>query len=76
MRAAFILTLLLYGCTSFPALEGAVSDTARAAAYPKLSPLAQPPSPDSAELADIEGRAAALRARAAILRRADIGTLQ
>lgn len=68
-----LLPLCLAACTQFPELDGATSARAEAADYPALVPLepllegrrsaaAPPPA------ADLEGRVAALRARAARLR--------
>lgn len=76
-RAALILSLaLLTGCTQFPELEAATSAEARAAPYPRLVPLegllagAQVTGLEPETGTRLAARAAALRGRAARLRRA------
>jgi len=76
MRHARLILLALAGCTSFPALDGTISDAAREAPYPILTPLpADLADPTVPEL-DLTTRIAALQARAARLRQTDIGALQ
>ena len=75
-RAALILSLaLLTGCTDFPELDTATSAEARAAPYPRLVPLegllvgAEVTALDEETGARLAARAAALRWKAAQLRR-------
>ncbi len=68
--------LLLAACTPFPELEGTISDAARAAPHPDLTPLPALPRADAAEATVIDVRIAALRARAAQIRQIDIAALQ
>lgn len=76
MRALPVLFLCLSACAQFPALDGTISDAARAAPYPQLTPIpdfdAAPVQADPA----MDARIAALQARAASLRRTDIAALQ
>ncbi|WP_439156059.1 hypothetical protein [Yoonia sp.] len=68
--------ICLTACTQFPVLEGTISDAARSAPYPRLTPLpALPPESDMDDAA-IQARIAALQARAALLRETDIAALQ
>lgn len=78
-RAALILSLaLLTGCTAFPELEATTSAEARAAPYPRLVPLepliaaAQETALAPETGARLAARAAALRGRAARLRRSQV----
>lgn len=71
-----IAFVLIAACTPFPALEGTISESARAAPYPVLSPLPPLPQASDAEVTDLQARAAALRARAARIRQIDIAALQ
>ena len=77
MRTSLLLLPLLAACATFPALDGTISDAARNAPYPTLTPV--PPLPgatvDAADAA-MAARIAALQARAARLRGMDIGALQ
>lgn len=73
-RILFLSFGLLAACTGFPALDGKVSATARAAAYPKLLPIndlltrPSPPRLSETDVAALTARAARLRRRAAALR--------
>lgn len=72
-----VMTLvLLSACTPFPALQSTISDAARAAPYPALTPVPPLAQADNAEAAALAPRIAALQARAARLRQIDIGALQ
>ena len=76
MRYALPLIGLLAACTDFPQLEGTISDVARDAPYPTLSPL---PASDPIHTTDdsaLRARVAALQARAERLRQIDIAALQ
>lgn len=74
LLASLALAALLPGCTRFPELDAAVSPEARRADYPQLVPIAE--VLDRRDLARTTGRegdivaarAAALRARARLLR--------
>ena len=76
MRALPVLLLCLGACAQFPALDGTISDAARAAPYPQLTPI--PDFDETPVQADpaTDARIAALQARAAALRRTDIAALQ
>ncbi|PUB18775.1 hypothetical protein [Yoonia sediminilitoris] len=78
MRFAIIILLGLTGCTTFPALEGTISDDARDAPYPVLT--ARPTAGDSTTTpdtdADLQARIEALERRAEVLRETEIGALQ
>ncbi len=76
MRMCLVLTLCLAACADFPALDGTISDAARDAPYPKLQAL--PDANIGLPVADVtlNDRIAALRARAARLRKLDINALQ
>lgn len=77
MARALILTVALAACTQFPDLDRATSAAAQDADYPALVPIAPlltrrvGPAPERIQQ-NIEGRAAALRARAARLRGAPV----
>lgn len=76
LRPAILIAILSLGagCTQFPDLDSAVTDTARDAPYPDLLPveelnarIAEPKiTPDT--VSGLAGRVAALKARAAWLR--------
>lgn len=68
--------ICLTACAQFPALEGSISDAARNAPYPRLTPLPVLPAESNADEAAMPSRIAALQARAAILRETDITALQ
>lgn len=81
MRAArlvvSLLTPLLAGCATFPALDAAPKPAATKAVYPALLPVDEllarvPPPPATDPAAELAARAAALKARAAALRQADL----
>lgn len=77
MRSLITLLICLSACAKFPALEGTISDTAREAPYPVLSPI--PPElvdPQSEPKPSLAARIAALNARAARLRSINIAALQ
>ena len=76
MRFALILCLALCGCATFPQLEGTISDAARAAPYPALTPIPLAPEETGDAATDMQARVAALEAKAALIRRIDIAALQ
>lgn len=78
MRLSLPLLVCLCACAPFPQLDGTISESARNAPYPALSPLpGQPGITDQAAAdADMAARIAALQARAERLRQFDIGALQ
>lgn len=76
MRIALLPCLALCACTSFPALEGTISDAARDAPYPTLTAVPMAPPVSGADADALQARIAALNARAARLRQIDIGALQ
>lgn len=74
---ATLLTPVLAGCATFPALDAAPEPAATQAAYPALLPIDEllarvPPPPATDPAAALAARAAALKARAAALRQADL----
>ena len=71
-----IALCLLCACTPFPELTATISDSARAAPYPVLTPLPSLPAATESEADQLAARAAALRARAAQIRQIDIAALQ
>ncbi|WP_322895157.1 MULTISPECIES: hypothetical protein [unclassified Yoonia] len=76
MRYALPFLFALTACADIPALDGSLSDAARAAPYPRLLPLTDPPAPVAAEDSAIDARLAALQQRADALRQIDPGALQ
>ena len=72
----FVTLLALAACTPFPELEGAITDSARAAPFPELTPLPDLPKAAEAESDALNQRIAALQARAARIRQIDIAALQ
>ncbi|MEO1639922.1 MAG: hypothetical protein AAFU41_11840 [Pseudomonadota bacterium] len=76
MRAILPIAILLAGCTSFPTLEDTISDAARDAPYPTLTPLPAIPTAGVDEAEDLNARIAALQQRADRLRRIEVGALQ
>jgi len=68
--------LLLSACATFPALEGTISDPARQAPYPSLTPLPPFPMATGDDGAALQLRVDALQARAARIRLIDIAALQ
>jgi hypothetical protein len=79
LYALIVAPLLLAACTQFPELDAAVSDSARAADYPALvnvEPILartkdSGPAPEETQ-SDLESRVAALRNRAARLKRTSV----
>lgn len=73
--ACLVLAALGAGCATFPDVEAAETPAARAAGYPALMPIdellakAADERVSPAEVDAVQARAAALRARAADLRR-------
>jgi hypothetical protein len=80
MNKALILTLpfcaCLMGCADIPALDGTISDAARNAPYPELTPIPPAPAPASVTEDTLAPRIAALQQRARALRAVDPGALQ
>ena len=76
MRIALFLCVALSACTTFPQLEGTISDAARNAPYPTLTPVPAAPPSSGVEDEALQARITALQARAARLRRIDIAALQ
>lgn len=76
MRWFILFPFLLSACAAFPQLDETITQTARDAPYPALTaiPLAPPVTGD--EQAILQARIAALQAKAARIRRIDIGALQ
>ncbi|MEJ6402470.1 hypothetical protein [Yoonia sp. 2307UL14-13] len=75
MRLSPIILCGLTACTTFPVLDGTITDTARDAPYPQLGPIPTLTTPEAA-VPDLSTRIAALNARAAQLRQTEIGALQ
>ena len=76
-RIAALLIPLIAGCATFPLLEATPEQAVEQAAYPVLMPIdallaSVPPAPETNPQAELDARAAALRARAAALRNSDI----
>ncbi|MFO8126824.1 hypothetical protein [Yoonia sp.] len=67
---------LLFACAAFPALEGTISDAARQAPYPALTPLPPFPTANGDEETALLARIDALQARASRIRQIDIAALQ
>jgi hypothetical protein len=76
MRMTLILCLALCGCATFPQLEGTISDAARNAPYPTLTPVPIGPVATADAGVDMQARVAALQSRAALIRQIDIAALQ
>jgi hypothetical protein len=76
MRFIPLFFVALIGCADFPALDGTISDAARAAPYPTLTQFQQVSATDSASDTQFAARLTALQARAAWLRQIDITALQ
>lgn len=77
MRIALPFLITLAACAPFPELDGTISESARNAPYPRLTPI--PPRDDGAVTsadAAMAARIAALNARAERLRETEIGALQ
>ena len=75
-RLLLLSWLTLIGCTTFPALDDAISDAARQAPYPTLQPLPSITASGSGTDDTFEARVAALQARAERLQQIDIAALQ
>lgn len=71
-----VAILCLAACTPFPALEDRITDAARAAPDPVLTPLPDFPAAADDEAATMALRITALQARAAAIRQIDIAALQ
>lgn len=76
MRYALPILFLLAACADIPALDGTLSDAARAAPYPRLLPLGDTPAPMTLEDSAMDARVAALQRRADALRQINPGALQ
>jgi hypothetical protein len=76
MRITLFPILFLSACTTFPSLEGTITDAARQAPYPKLTEVPTEPGTADAQDAALEVRINALQARAARIRQIDITALQ
>lgn len=76
MRLLPIIFCLLSACATFPQLEGTITDAARNAPYPLLSPVPLAPSTRDDPTADLQARIAALQARAEAIRQIDFAALQ
>lgn len=76
MRLTVLLPLALCACASFPELDGTISDAARQAPYPTLTPVPIAPNATGGDQDLLTARIAALQARAARIRQIDIGALQ
>jgi hypothetical protein len=75
MRIALLIPFVLSACATFPALDGTISDEARNAPYPALTPI--PLEPAIGDDEDVlQERIAALQERAARIREIDKGALQ
>jgi hypothetical protein len=80
LRAAILIAVVSLGsgCTQFPDLDSAVTDTARDAPFPDLLPVEElnarltEPRITAETASNLDGRVAALKARAAGLRRSVI----
>lgn len=76
MRALPALLILLAACAPFPALKGTISDIARDAPYPQLTPLPVLDPDGNGDDPALQARIDTLKARAAVLRETDIAALQ
>jgi hypothetical protein len=76
MRVFPILLCLLSACATFPQLDGTISDAARNAPYPLLTPVPIAPEASGDATADKQARVAALQARATATRQIDFAALQ
>lgn len=76
MRLLPIIFCLLSACATFPQLEGTITDAARNAPYPLLTPVPLAPSTRDDPTADLQARIAALQARAEAIRQIDFAALQ
>ena len=76
MRILIALPICLAACGAFPALEGTVSDSAREAPYPTLTPIPVAPTAVGVAEEELSARVTALQARAKRIRQIDIAALQ
>lgn len=76
MRLIPIFLFVLAACADIPALDGTISDAARNAPYPILTPIPQLPPITPIANDEMVLRIAALQARATALRQIDIAALQ
>ena len=76
MRMTFLTLLMLTACSGFPQLDDTLSDEARNAPYPKLTPVPSEPASNTDGDALFAARIAALQARADDIRQSDIAALQ
>ena len=76
MRMTFLTLVMLSGCSNFPQLDDTLSQEARNAPYPELTPVPSEPAPSTDGDALLAARIAALQARAEDIRRSDIAALQ
>ena len=76
MRLTLILTLLLSACATFPQLDSTITQEARDAPFPALTPVPIAPVATGDEQAALQARIAALQAKAARIRQIDIAALQ
>ena len=76
MRVLPIILCLLSACATFPQLEGTITDAARNAPYPLLTPVPLAPATSDDPAADLQARIAALQARAEAIRQIDFAALQ
>lgn len=76
MRLVFLTLFAVSSCTSFPALEGSISDAAAQAPYPSLTQIPPAPAASSADQSDLLVRIANLQSRAARIRQIDMAALQ
>ncbi|MEM8537202.1 MAG: hypothetical protein AAGF56_04995 [Pseudomonadota bacterium] len=74
MRFFPLMLAWLTACAEFPALDGTISDAARDAPYPTLTPIPVSPQQGVDVTADLQARSAALQARAARLRATQVGS--
>lgn len=76
MRFFIVILFAVSACTSFPALDGSISEAARQAPYPTLTEIPTVPASAVTDDSDLQARVAALQARAMRLRQIDIAALQ
>ncbi len=76
MRLVLVIPLILSACASFPALDSTISDAARQALYPTLTPIPVVPSATADKQATLQARITDLQARAARIRQINIDALQ
>lgn len=71
-----LMMLAVAACGDFPQLDDTLSDAARDAPFPTLSPVPQEPGLNDDADALLAARMVALQARADEIRQADIAALQ